>query len=125
MNLISQMEELGQDADLLTRSDRWLEEERIRRSEDLERAANELRAIHLAQKIKRYLQQKNLVAVQQLLRDVDGEIKNIIVRVMNLPDALSMLTTSDTLDELNVVTQLHGWHDDGYDLVASAALRSR
>ncbi len=123
MNLISQMEELGQDADLLTRSDQWLEQERIRRANELERAATELRAIHVAQKIKRQLQEKNLVAVQQLLRDADGEVKNIIVRIMNLPDALSMLSTSDTLDELNVAAQLHGWQEDGYDLVASAALR--
>jgi hypothetical protein len=117
------MEELGQDADLLTRSDPWLEQERVRLSEELEKVATHLRAVHVAQKIKRQLQQKNLVAVQQLLRDADGEVKNIIVRIMNLPDALSMLSTSDTLDELNVAAQLHGWKEDGYDLVASAALR--
>ncbi len=123
MNLISQMEELGQDADLLTRSDQWLEQERIRRAEELERAANELRAIHVAQKIKRQFQQKNLVAVQQLLRSADGEVKNIIIRIMNLPDALSILQTSDTLDEINAAAQLYGWDQDGYDLAASAALR--
>lgn len=123
MNLLTQLEEIGQDADLLTRSDEWLEQERIRRSEELEQAANELRAIHVAQKIKLQLQQKNLVAVQQLLRDANNEVTSIIVRIMNLPDALSMFTTTDVLDEINLAGQLISWEKDGYDIVASAALR--
>lgn len=118
------MEEIGQDADLLTRSDEWLERERIRRSEELAQAAQELQAVLVAQKIKRQLQQKNLVAAQQILRDADGEVKSIIIRIMNLPDALSMLSTTDTLDEINVAGQLMAWEKDGYDLCTSAALRA-
>lgn len=123
MSLTSLMEEIGQDADLLTRSDTWLEQERIRRSQELEQAAAELQAVLLAQRIKQQLQQKNLVAAQQLIRNSDGDIRQILVRIMNLPDALSMLHTSDTLDQINNSAQLHGWHQDGYDLPASAALR--
>lgn len=124
MSLSLLMEEIGQDADLLTRSDQWLERERIRRSEELAQAAQELQAVLVAQKIKTQLQQKNLVAAQQILRDANGEVKSIIIRIMNLPDALSMLSTTDTLDEINVAGQLLAWEKDGYDLQASAALRA-
>lgn len=127
MSLLSNiMDEIGQDADLLTRSDEWLEQERLKRATELEQAAKELHAIQLAQKIKLKLQQKNMVAVQQILRDADGEILNIIVRIMHLPDALSMLASTDsydTVDEVNVAAQVHGWERDGYDVKASAALR--
>lgn len=123
MSLTSLMEEIGQDADLLTRSDTWLEQERIRRSQELEQAAAELQAVLLAQRIKKQLQQKNLVAAQQLIRDSNGDINKILVRIMNLPDALSMLHTSDTLDQINNSAQLYGWHQDGYDLPTSATLR--
>lgn len=124
MNLLSLMDEIGPDADLLTRNDEWLERERIRKAQELADNAKELQAILVAQKIKKQLQQKNLVAVQQILRDTDGEVKNIIVRIMNLPDALSMLSTSDTLDEINTAAQLVTWERDGYDVAASAALRN-
>lgn len=123
MSLNLLMEEIGQDADLLTYSDQWLERERIKRSEDLAETARELQAILVAQKIKNILQQKNLVAAQQILRDASGEIKNIIIRIMNLPDALSMFSTTDTLDDINAAGQLMAWKRDGYDIQTSAALR--
>ncbi len=127
MSLNNLMEQIGEDADLLTYNDEWLEQERVKRAGELERAAEELRAILLAQKIKKNLQQKNLVAMQQIVRDADGEIKSMIVRVVNLPDALSMMRsqqdTADALDTVNIAAQLDGWARDGYDIAASAALR--
>ncbi len=119
------MKEIGNDADLLTRSDEWLEEERRSKAVELDRAANELRAILLAQKIKRHLQQKNLVAVQQTLRDAGGQVCDIIIKLMNLPDALTLLAAphNDTIDEINAAAQLLGWDKDGYDIRTSAALR--
>lgn len=123
MGFLSLMAEIGDDADLLARSDVWLEAERRRAADNLGKAADELRAIQLAQKIKQCLQQKNLVAVQQILRDNNGEINNIIIRIMTLPDALMILTNHDALDELNTTAQLAGWTNDGYDLPTSAALR--
>lgn len=121
-NLIS---EIGEDADLLTRTDEWLEEERRATAAELDQKAQELRAVLLAQRIKRLLQQKNLVAVQQLLRSTNGEMKEIIVRIMNLPDALYLLSIrQDTLDEVNAAAQHIAWDRDGYDLSLSAALRT-
>lgn len=118
------MHEIGNDADLLTRSDEWLEKERLRTADALQEVANTLRAIQLAQTIKRHLQNKNLVAVQQILRTTNGDVKKIIIKIMSLPDALVLLAKpQDTLDQLNTAAQLHGWNRDGYDLATSAALR--
>lgn len=117
--------EIGDDADLLTRTDEWLEEERRATAAELDEKANELRAIHLAQRIKKLLQNKNLVAVQQILRTTDGITKDIIIKIMRLPDALlSLRDQSDTLDEINAAAQFMTWGKDGYDLPTSAALRS-
>ena len=125
MTLLNLMTEIGEDADLLTRSDEWLEEERRATASELDRKAQELRAVLLAQRIKKLLQQKNLVAVQQLLRTADGEMQDIIVRIMNLPDAMHLLSSrQDTLDELSTAAQQITWNNDGYDLIRSAALRS-
>lgn len=125
MSLITLMQELGEDADLLTRQDAWLEAERRSKAAELDKAANELRMILLAQRIKTTLQQKNLVAVQQVMKNKDGTINDIIIRLLNLPDALGLLSKcQDTIEEVNAAAQIAGWDDDGYDIEASAALRS-
>jgi len=124
MSIMTLMNEIGPDADLLTRNDAWLESERYAKAAELDKLAKELRAIQLAQRIKQLLQQRNLVPVQQILRDADGEILDVVIRIMNLPDALPLLSAPrDTLDELNAAGQLSGWHSDGYDLPTAAALR--
>jgi hypothetical protein len=123
MNLLT---EIGDDADLLTRSDDWLEQERRVVASQLDEKARELEKLLLAQKIKKLLQQKNLVAVQQILRTADGEMKDIIVRLMKLPDAVHLLERhkQETLDEVNAAGQFMTWDNDGYDLATSRALRS-
>ena len=125
MNILGLMADLDTDADLVTRSDEWLEAERRSTAHELDRITRELRAIMTAQRIKTALQQKNMVAAQQILRDTDGEIKSVLVRFMNLPDALVMFQAPprDEVDELNREAQLYGWDRDGYDIPASAALR--
>ena len=125
MTLLSLIQEIGNDADLLIRNDDWLEEERRVTATELDQKAQELRAILLAQRIKRLLQQKNQVAVQEILRTTDGTTKDIIIKIMNLPNALHMLSSpQDTLDELNSAAQLINWDSDGYNLSDSAALRA-
>lgn len=73
MHLMTLINDLGQDADLLTRSDRWLEQQRIQVSTELNSLVDELRAILLAQKIKSRLQQTNLVAVGREAENESGE----------------------------------------------------
>ena len=125
-HLLIQITELGEDADLLTRHDDWLETQRNALQGDLEQKATELRAILLAQRIKRLLQQKNLVAVQQLIRSSEGKLVDIVIKIMNLPDALQHLLKKpvDTFDEVNIAAQLHGWDRNGYDIARSKSLRS-
>jgi hypothetical protein len=122
--LILQLTELGEDADLLVRHDDWLENQRKAAASELDRNANQLRAVLLAQRIKLALQQKNLVAVQELVRNTKGEVVDIAIKIMSLPDALQrLLKTRDTLDEVNAAGQVYGWDIDGYDIPTSRELR--
>ena len=73
MHLMTLINDLGQDADLLTKSDRWLEQQRIQIATQMDGLVDELRAILLAQKIKTRLQQTNLVAVRKDSEDECGE----------------------------------------------------
>ena len=125
MNLVTLINEIGDDADLLTRSDQWLEESRKSIAASLDSIARELQAIQTAQRIKKMLQQQNLVAVQSIDRDCDGNIEQIIIKIMKLPDAISKLRSenNDTIDQVNMAGQLVGWSSDGYDIAASAQLR--
>lgn len=117
--------DLGNDADLLTRSDKWLELERHSTAQRMNELAVALRAIMLAQRIKRLMQQNNMVAVQHLLRDESGQVQDIIIRIMNLPDAMRSLDKqTDTLDAVNTAAQMHGWRADNYDLDTAKSLRS-
>ena len=125
MSLMNLLDDIGEDADLLTRSDEWLEQERRNVASALDERVQELEKLLIAQKIKRLLQQKNLVAVQQILRSADGEMKDIIVRLMKLPDAVHLMEQSqvDTLDSINAAGQFVTWDNDGYDIATSRTLR--
>lgn len=118
MNLMTLISEIGDDYDLLTRSDEWLEEERKSISTDLDRITKELYSVLMAQRAKRLLQDKNLVAVQSLVKDEEGEIKDIAIKVMNIRDAIQLLKKEigTPLDHLNTIAQIDGWIQDGYDL---------
>lgn len=125
MNLNSLLNEVEDNADLLTRSDEWLEAERKSISSKIEVLAEELQSILTAQRVKKKLQQKNLVAVQSLVKDAEGTVIDIIVRILNLPDAISLLKSDNNsvIDQLNMTANLAGWHRDGYDISTSATLR--
>lgn len=119
MSLMVLINNLGDNADLLVRSDEWLESERRVAATQLDHYANELRAIQLAQRIKRALQQKNLVAVQELVRNTDGQVQDILIRILDIPKAIEKIKKSETQDEsdlFNAVGQYHGWKKDGYDV---------
>lgn len=125
MSLMNLLEDIGEDADLLIRSDAWLEQERKNVASELDERARELEKVLIAQKIKRLLQQKNLVAVQQILRSANGEMKEIIVRLMKLPDAMHLMEQPqvDVLDGINTSSQFMTWDKDGYDIQTSRSLR--
>lgn len=114
-NLIIMLHDLGTDADLLARQDSWLEQKRRMVSSELDDLINELRAIQLAQRIKRTLQQKNMVAVLKNSNDELG------IKIMHLPAALQELDSTRKTDRLNAAV----WQSDGYDLPNSKKLRKR
>jgi len=123
MNLMVLMNEIGDDADLLARSDEWLERERTITARKMNELAGNLRAIQTAQQIKLQLQQQNLVPLQQIVRK-NGEISDIIIRIIHLPDALAVLDEkTDRLDDMNAATQVAVWNGDGYDVETSKTLR--
>lgn len=124
MTLATLIKNLGSDADLLTKSDRWLEAERLGCASEINDLAEKLRMIMIAQNAKRLLQQKNLVAVQELQRDDTGNIKDITISITNLPDAIQLIKNPRyTTDQINAATQILTWNNDGYDVRTSAALR--
>lgn len=124
MTLTTLVRDLGENADYLIRSDRWLEEERKGTADAMNDLAEKLRALMLAQNIKHLLQDKNLVALQELLRNSNGEVEDIIISITKLPDAVQALKNPrDTDGQINAVTQFITWENDGYDIRTSAALR--
>jgi hypothetical protein len=124
MTIMALMQEMGSDADLLTRNDEWLERERTSKAKELGRVVHELDTIQKAQNLKKLLQQKNLVPLQQIVRDQNGNVIDVIIKVMSAPDALSLLSAPrDDTDVMNSIMQFDAWKQDGYDLPGSAALR--
>lgn len=115
MSLDTLLNELNDDIDLLARSDEWLEEERKSISFTIDNLLRELSAILKAINIKRVLQDKNLVAIQEL----DENNGQLIIKIMKLRDGLNTLKSGMNKDELtqaNYKAMLTGMLKDGYDL---------
>lgn len=123
MNIEHMIHLLGDDADLLTMNDEWLEEERKSLASELDEIGQQLQAVIYAQIIKKRLQQTNKVALQTIEKNEKGEISDISLTVLPLPDAIKRLKNGDVLDTINSAAQIIGWTADGYDVVSSAKLR--
>jgi len=123
MNLKKTIDELGNNAHLLARNDKWLQRQESSIQEKIDELNEELKSLKLAQEIKRALQQTNKVAIQHILKDDNDNIQDIVIRIIDLPDALSSMQNNNLLDKVNNKMHLLGWGDDGYDIINSAALR--
>ena len=110
MNKLSINDELGNDIDLLTKSDRWLELQRAKVSQDLGIMLDDLRKIMAAIKIKRNLQQTNRVAVR--LPDDFGDS----VEILSLREAIKTLKLFDEPQKSRYAPQIRLWEADGYDV---------
>lgn len=125
MTLTKLLHSIKDDVDLLTRGDAWLEHERKVVSSDLQNMAAYLTKVETAQKIKRLLQDENLVAVQRIERSPSNDPSDIVIELMKLPDALKLVENcQDTLDKINAAGQLATWSADGHDIITSRSLRS-
>lgn len=105
------LEAIREDADLLTKTDMWLEEEKNYFTEQLRKTIEELKPILLAIAIKQKLQQQNMVPRQKFIRSNTGQIENVVIDFCKLPEALKdmVYNSKDTLDQLMAaVTSPHG-----------------
>jgi len=118
--------EIGEDADLLTRSDAWLEEELRYYVSKIKKDLGEISSIKLALKIKKMLQDQNMVPLQKYSRKDDGSIHDVMLQVMKLPDAINVLEQRhDYIDELNAAGHILLWQNDGYDIKTSIEVAGR
>jgi len=119
MNQLDIISELGDDADLLIKSDAWLLAQKLKISQAMTLLACDLRKILIAAEIKRKLQQTNLVAAMHTKR-LPNAMLDAIIEIMPLPDAIKIV-----LGEPNEAQAQFGiWANDGYDIGTAALLRS-
>lgn len=118
------LRQLGEEKDLILRTEKWLTQEKISISADIDEKVRELEKILVAIKVKNMLQDKNMVALKQVLRNDNGSIKDIIIKIMSLPDAIDMCEKSENhLDKINYLKHMTEWDKEGYDIKLSADLR--
>jgi hypothetical protein len=125
IDLHNMMLQLAGDLDLLVTSDEWLNQERIYLAADIDQKVRELEKVMLAKKIKCILQNKNMVAVKQIIKTDNGNIKDVVVKLMSLPDAIDLVEQyDDKMGRANYLHQIYNWETDGYDIESSKALRA-
>lgn len=112
MNQMDIIDALGGDTDLLVRSDAWLEVRKTKVCQDLDLLLEDLKQIQTAIKIKRELQQRNLVAVQRSkVNPADAAVE-----ILPLSDAVQSIPPPERIRTLSV------WNSDGYDIAACMQL---
>lgn len=122
LNLL--LSQLGEDKDLILKTEKWLNQEKISLSADIDEKVRELEKILIAIKVKNMLQDKNMVALKQVLRNNSGAIRDIVIKIMSLPDAIDMCNKADNhLDKNNYLRHMTEWDKEGYDIKLSADLR--
>jgi len=118
------IKDLKSELDLIFKTDEWLYQERVAITSDIDQKVNELDKIYKAIKIKRLLQQKNQVAIRNILKTESGSIKDIIVKIMSLPEAIDLLEkTTNQYGAYNYMQHLKTWESDGYDIARSSKLK--
>ena len=121
------LEAIREDADLLTKTDMWLEEEKNYFTEQLRKTIEELKPILLAIAIKKKLQQQNMVPRQKFIRSNTGQIENVVIDFCKLPEALKdmVYNSKDTLDQLMAAGNIATWQIDGYDVNTCMQMTSK
>lgn len=112
---------LGEDVDLLTKPDAWLQRKEESLHQSIQLLLEDLRVVQRAAQIKRQLQQKNNVAVRHYEWD-RGRPVDEVIRVMPLPDAIRVIQRSRPNAEQ--ARQPYYWHLDGYDVETAEHLRA-
>jgi hypothetical protein len=102
------IDELGDDAELLTKSDIWLATLESSLSQRLTILLQDLERIQKTVRIKQRLQQQNLVAVKRSIHS--GELSDEIIEILPLPKAVRLIGYTDYRSQINI------WAADGYDV---------
>lgn len=112
------LDAIKEDADLLIKSDQWLQEEKNYFTLQLQSTIDELKSILLAILIKQKLQQKNIVPRQKLVRDDRGNVLDVVVDFCKLQEAIKDVyaNSKDTYDQLIAAGNIATWQNDGYDI---------
>jgi hypothetical protein len=104
------IDELGDNAELLTKSDRWLAVLEAKLGQSLTILLHDLEQVQTAIRIKQRLQQNNRVAVKRSINR--GGISDEVIEILPLPRAVKVANKTNHSDQINV------WAADGYDVQA-------
>lgn len=117
LDTLSITSQLGENAQLLTKTDNWLETQRILLSEQFSQLCSELNTLQKVQQIKRQMHQTNSVAVRctELL---NNQPIDDVIYIMSLPDAIQAARK-----ELDSKKQINRWAADGHDIETAKKLR--
>ena len=107
------IDELGDNAELLTKSDRWLEILETKLAQSLTILLHDLEQVQIAIRIKRRLQQNNKVAVKRPVNRCG--IADEVIEILPLPSAIKVANQTECGDQINI------WAADGYDIQAVSA----
>lgn len=115
---IDAINKLGHDADLLTKSNEWLEHQRICILDVMQKCADDLFAVYQAQRIKKQLQKDDKIAAMILHRNSEGQLSDITINVLSKKDAVRTVAGScnDLYDAANRSAQISTWRADGYNI---------
>ena len=101
---------LGDNAELLTKSDTWLAILESKLGQNLTILLHDLEQVQTAIRIKQRLQQNNLVALKRVIRR--GRISDEVIEILPLPKAVQAVNETAYRDQINI------WAADGYDVQA-------
>jgi hypothetical protein len=114
MGITSLIDQIGDDIDLVTRSDDWLRMERQHKASAASRLLDELKAIDLARELKQRLQQQNLVVSQTI--GTDGIAVTDVTFSINSAQAAANRVPINPIDQAAHEAQKAVWRQDGHDI---------
>jgi hypothetical protein len=101
------IDELGDNAELLTKSDKWLAVLEAKLGQNLTILLHDLEQVQTAIRIKQRLQQNNRVAVKRSINRCG--ISDEVIEILPLTRAVKVAKTNNS-DQINI------WAADGYDV---------
>lgn len=107
-----------QDADLLTRSNSWLNMQLKLLENEHSKIGKEIGLIKLVLNAKKTMYDSGLVAVHEFLRDENGEIDDMVIKLVKVEDAMKDLNQNgnDTEALLYKMGQMTCWESDEVDV---------